>query len=210
MVVVVVEPGLADGHYRRIGQRRFDARRGVRVPGRGDVGMDAGRGRKSEGVRQFYGTPGGLEGIRDDDDVSHARVPARRSTSSRSGSNAVSARWQWVSTSIRRLGVPRSCRRRQGAAGPGDVSGPPRGTMARAPRASSPGQRRSMASRMGDAMKMDENVPTTMPNVMTQAKPRITSLPTASRAMVAANVVLPVITVRGSVSLRLRLISSTM
>src|SRR3990170_1686561 len=75
MVVVVVEPGLADGHYRRIGQRRFDARRGVRVPGRGDVGMDAGRGRKSEGVRQFYGTPGGLEGIRDDDDVSHARSP---------------------------------------------------------------------------------------------------------------------------------------
>ena len=54
-------------------------------------------------------------------------------------------------------------------------------------------------------MKIEEKVPVMMPNVITIAKPRSTSPPRMTHASVAATVVPDVTTVRGSVSLILRL-----
>ncbi len=74
-----------------------------------------------------------------------------------------------------------------------------------APRTSSPGQRLSIASKIGDAMNIDENVPVTTPNVMTMANPLMTLPAKNSNAKVATRVVPEVRIVRGSVSLMLLL-----
>ena len=73
-----------------------------------------------------------------------------------------------------------------------------------APRTSSPGQRLSIASRIGEAIKIDENVPVITPNVITTANPLMTLPARNSRANVATRVVPDVSTVRGNVSLMLR------
>src|SRR4051794_33178650 len=65
-------------------------------------------------------------------------------------------------------------------------------------------------SRTGDATKIDENVPTMIPNVITRANGLMTSPAKNERKSAVARVVPPVRIVRGNVSLidRLRIVAS--
>src|SRR5271168_5000567 len=56
-------------------------------------------------------------------------------------------------------------------------------------------------SRIGAAMKIDDEVPTTMPNSITQAKPEIDAPPNIARGRLARNTVMDVPRVRLRVSL---------
>jgi hypothetical protein len=70
--------------------------------------------------------------------------------------------------------------------------------------------RREIQSRTGDATKIDENVPTMIPNVITRANGLMTSPAKNDRNSAVARVVPPVRIVRGSVSFidRLRIVAS--
>ena len=61
---------------------------------------------------------------------------------------------------------------------------------------------------MGAAMKIDDEVPTTMPNSITQANPEIDSPPNSANGRLAMNTVIDVPKVRFNVSLIDRSISS--
>ena len=68
------------------------------------------------------------------------------------------------------------------------------------PRAAGPGHRFSIASSAGEAMKIEEKVPTTTPNNIRSAKGRTTHPRAAASASKLPSAVVPVKTVRGRVS----------
>ena len=103
VVVVVVEPGLADRHHLRIGGEPDQVfRRDVRLFG-GVVRMRADRAEDVAGSARR--SPGAAESAppasRCVTMVSTPAARARSRTASRSSSKSGKSRWQWLSTSIR-------------------------------------------------------------------------------------------------------------
>src|SRR4051812_45504271 len=91
---------------------------------------------------------------------------------------------------------------RRGVPDPGAAAPFPEGAASRRSRFS------PRNNRIGAAMKMDEEVPTTIPNSITQANPEIDSPPNSASGRLARNTVIDVPSVRFRVSLIDRSINS--